>query len=219
MRADCGIRRMLAKRAAIGAWLATVIIFSGSVSGIAQESEGTPSLKSIQRVKRETINRVRQYPDIAIEFVNFEAVPLAIQSANVKEIGNSEFLGLTGFTTSSSRYTSFPNVVLTNNTDQRVTGLVLVVGNKQTRKIHGVSFNKIAIDPHGTFAVASRDWVRPERSMRIAEDGRVTKRLKPGLDSDKMWCPGAARDMVLRIGMVVFENGSRWTIDRDMDPW
>ena len=55
--------------------------------------------------------------------------------------------------------------------------------------------------------------------MRIADDGKVTKRLKPDLDSDRIWSQGPARDMVLIIGAVVFEDERRWEISSDMSPW
>lgn len=217
MRGDCARRPKLAKRAAIGACLAVAIILSVAVSGPAQESQGTQSLKAIEQAKRETTKRVRQYPDSPIEFTNFEAVPFSIQSANAKEIGNAEYLALVGFTTNSPRYTTFPKVMLTNKTDQRVTGLVLMYGNKQTKKIRGMNFMKLSIDPHGTFAVEPSDWLLPERTVRIAEDGKVTNRLKPGLDSEKMWSQGSAREMLLRIGVVVFEDGTSWEMTSDMD--
>jgi hypothetical protein len=219
MRGDCARRPTLAMHAAVGACLAVAIIFFVSKSSTAQNSEGAQSSKAIERAKRETTDRVKQYPDLSIEFANFEAVPLAIQSANSKEIGNAEYHALVGFTTDSPRYTTFPKVMLTNNTDQRVTGLVLMYGNKETKKIRGVSFTKLSIDPHGTLAVEPSDWVLPERTVRIAEDGKVTKRLKPDLDSEKVWSRGSARDMVLIIGAVVFEDGKRWEMSNDMYRW
>jgi hypothetical protein len=216
---DCARRSTLAMHAAIGACLAVATILFVSVTVTAQDGEGTQSAKAIERAKRETIDRVRLYPDFPVGFSNFEAVPLAIESANVKEIGNAEHHALVGFTTDSPRYTTFPRVMLTNNTNQRVTGLVLMYGNKETKKIRGVSFTKLSIDPHGTLSVEPGDWVLPERTVRIGENGKVTKRLKPDLDSEKVWSRGSARDMVLIIGTVVFEDGKRWEMSNDMYPW
>lgn len=168
-------------------------------------------------MKKETAKRVKQSPGLPIEFTNFEAIPLSIQTANSKEIGNAEYLALVGFTTDSPRYTTFPKVMLTNKTDQRITGLVLMYGNKQTRKIRGVSFTKLSIEPHGTFIVEPSDWVLPERTVRISDDGKATERLRPGLDSEKMWSRGPAREMLVRIASVVFEGGKRWEMSSDMD--
>jgi hypothetical protein len=95
-----------------------------------------------------------------------------------------------------------------------------MTGNcKETRKIRGVSFTKLSINPHGTLAVGPSDWVLPETTVRIADDGKVTKRLKPDLDSDRIWSQGPARDTVLIIGAVVFEDERRWEISSDMSPW
>ncbi|MEK6303377.1 MAG: hypothetical protein AABO41_21925 [Acidobacteriota bacterium] len=211
MRGHCARRPTWAKRAANGACLAAVIVLSLVANGTAQDREGAA------RLKKETAKRVKQYPGSPVQFTNFEAVPLSIQSANAKEIGNAEYLALVGSATDSPRYTTFPRVMITNRTDQRVTGLVLMYGNKQTRKIRGVSFTKLSIDPHGTFAVEPSDWVLPERTVRIADDGKVTSRLKPGLDSEKMWSHGSAHEMLVRIAAVVFEDGKRWEMSSDMD--
>lgn len=216
MRGQNARRPTWAKRAANAACLAVVIVLSVVVSGTAQDSDVTQSVKA-DRLKKQTAKRVKQYPGSPVEFTNFEAVPLSIQTANAKEIGNAEYLALVGSSTNSARYTTFPKVILTNKTDQRVTGLVLMYGNKQTRKIRGVSFTKLSIDPHGTFAVEPSDWLSPERTVRIADDGKVTSRLKPGLDSEKMWSHGSAHEMLVRIAAVVFEDGKRWEMSSDMD--
>ena len=122
-----------------------------------------------------------------------------------------------GDTSDSPRYTTFPEVKLTNNTNERVIGLVLMVGNKQTRQIHGVSLNKINIEPYGSYSVVSTDWVRPEKKVHVSASGKVVEQLKPDLDSQKMWFAAAVSDLVLRVGAVQFENGNRWELDPRMD--
>lgn len=176
------------------------------------------SLRSASdKERKQFIETVRRYPDASIDLQHFEGVPLSIQKAKVKEIGNAEYYQLTGFSSDSSRYATFPDVNLTNNTDQRVISLVLMVGNKQTRQIHGVSLNKISIEPHGSYSIVSTDWVRPEKKVRVTASGKVIELLRPDLDSEKMWFAGAASDLVLRVGAVQFENGNRWELDPRMD--
>jgi hypothetical protein len=181
--------------------------------------QATAPGQSSQRGKNEAVQRVKQYPDTPIGFENYEGVPLAIQEAKVKEIGNAEYYQLTHVTTDSPKYVSFPNVTLVNNTDQRVTSLTLVVGNKQTKRIHGVKLNHIIIEPHGSFSVKASDFVRAERTVHITQEGKAKNSLKPGLDSEKMWFQGGAEDVILVVGMVDFENGNRWMIDKSKDPW
>jgi hypothetical protein len=176
------------------------------------------SLKAAsEKEKKRFIESVRRYPDSFIDLQNFDDVPLYLQKAKVKEIGYTDYVQLTGFNSDSTRYTTFPEVTLTNNTDQRVIGLVLMVGNKQSRKIHGVSLNKISIEPHGSYTVVSTDWVRPERKIQVTASGKVNEQFKPDLDSEKMWFAGAVSDRVLRISAVQFESGNRWQMDPSMD--
>ena len=192
---------------------AVAIVFISSIA------LGQSSKRAIGEDKAEIVEKVRQYPDISIDFENYEGMPLSIQEAKVKEIGNAEYSQLTGFTTDSPKYISFPNITLTNNTDQRVVGIALAVGNKQTRKIDGVKLTNISIEPHGSYSVKASDFIRPERIVQVAKSGKVTKRLKAGLDSEKMWLRGSANDMVLILGIVEFENGNRWTMGPGKDPW
>ncbi|MEK6410209.1 MAG: hypothetical protein AABN34_25060 [Acidobacteriota bacterium] len=207
-------RFTLMNRAAVVVSVAALfIVFS---SGVTQ---GQSSKRAIGEGRAEIVEKVSQYPDSSISFENYEEVPLLIQEAKVKEIGNAEYYQLTGFTTDSPAYISFPNVTLINNTDQRVIGLTLAVGNKQTKQIHGVKLSKITIEPRGSYSVKASDFVRPERTVEVTKSGKVTNRLKPGLDSEKLWFRGSASDMVLVVGMVDFENGTRWMMDPSKDPW
>ena len=206
-------RNTLMNRVVIAISIAALVAVSTSAA------RGQSSRPVAEEGKKEIVERVKQYPDIPIGFENYEGVPLSIREAKVKEIGNAEYYQLTGFTTDSPKYVSFPNVTLINNTDQRVIGLTLAVGNKETRRIHGVKLSKITIEPHGSYSVEASDFVRPERTVQVAKSGKVTKRLKPGLDSEKIWFRGNVGDMVLVVGMVDFENGSRWIMDSSKDPW
>lgn len=201
--------------AVLSATAALVVIFVG----IRGSALGQSSKHISGNQKSEIIERVRKYPDISIGFENYEGVPLSIQEANVKEIGNVEYDQLTGLTTDLLKYVSFPNVTLTNNTDQRIIGLTLAIGNRQTKRIHGVKLSNIIIEPHGTFSVKASDFVRPERTVHITKAGKVTDRLKPDLDSEKMWFQGSASEVVIAVGMVDYENGTRWMIDSSKDPW
>lgn len=211
------------RKASLMTILATAISATATLAfvfvGISGSALGQSSKHISGSPKSEIIERVRKYPDTSIGFENYEGVPLSIQEANVKEIGNIEYNQLTGLTTDLPRYVSFPNVTLTNNTDQRIIGLMLAIGNRQTKRIHGVKLSNIIIEPHGTFSVKASDFVRPERTVHITKAGKVMNRLKPGLDSEKMWFQGSASDVVIVVGMVDYENGIRWIIDRSKDPW
>jgi hypothetical protein len=214
MRRDENKKSTLMNRAVVASSIvALVIVF---ISGLAF---GQSSKQTISKGNKEAVEKVRGYPDSFISFENYEEVPLLIQEAKAKEIGKAEYYQLTGLTTDSARYTSFPNLTLMNNTDQRVIGVTLAIANRQTRQIDGVKLTKISIEPHGSFSVKAVDFIRPERMVRVTESGKVINRLKPDLDSEKMWLRGKASDMVLIVGMVEFENGNIWMMDPSRDPW
>lgn len=218
-RGDKNMKFTLMNYRGVIVFLTVLFAFFISIGGnTGQRIAAGQSLRAASdKERKQFIESVRRYPDSSIELQSFEGVPLSIQKARVKEIGNAEFYQLTGFTSDSPRYTTFPEVKLTNNTDQRVVGLVLMVGNKQTRQIHGVSLNKISIEPHESYSVVSTDWVRPEKKVHIAASGKVIEQSKPDLDSEKMWFAAAVSDLVLRVGAVQFENGNKWQIDPSMD--
>jgi hypothetical protein len=214
MRRDENKRSTLMNRAAVSSFvIALVIVFISSLA------LGQSSTRASSKGKREIVEKVRGYPDSFISFENYEEVPLLIQEAKAKEIGKAEYYQLTGLTTDSTRYTSFPNLTLINNTNQRVIGVTLAIANRQTRQIDGVKLTKISVEPHGSFSVKAGDFIRPERTVRVTESGRAFNRLKPDLDSEKMWLRGRASDMVLIVGMVEYESGNIWMMDPSRDPW
>src|SRR5437870_13696433 len=73
------------------------------------------SSQSAQARKVALIQKIKQSPDIPINFTNFEGVPLSIQSAVTKEISATEYQQLTGGDTSGAdNFAAFPNVTLQN---------------------------------------------------------------------------------------------------------
>lgn len=193
---------------------ASFAVLLGVASGVARGQSPRPVS---DEVKQEIIDRVKGYPDVSVAFENFQGVPVTIESATVKEIGSGEYYRLTGLPGGSPGYTTFPNVRLVNNAGQRIVGLVLVAGNMPTRRLHGVQFNKISIGPDESYSVGAGDWVRRERAVAVASGGTARSRLEPGLDSERMWWPGTAGEMLLRVAVVEFENGTRWVMDPSMD--
>lgn len=205
----------LKNRAAVVVSMA--VLFFALIGGIVlgQSSKKT----DVDEGRREIVEKIRQYPESQISFENYEGLPLLIQEAKVREIGNSEYPQLTGRSTESPGYVSFPNVTLTNNTNQRVIGFALAIGNRQTREMDGVKLSKISIEPHGSYSVKASDFIRPERMVHVAKSGKVSNRLSGDLDSEKMWLQGRVSDMVLTIGIVEFEDGTIWKMDASKDPW
>jgi hypothetical protein len=212
-------RYSLNGRLGLGMCLAALIILPMSDLSTAQEIAGGRAAKAPSQTKKQVIQKVKAAPSLPTSFENFDGVPLLINEASVKEITDADYYHLTGLSKGAARYTTFPSVTLTNNTGQRITGLVLMVGDRQTRRIHGVKLYSISIDPHGSFSVKPEDWVRPEKMVRVSASGKITESSKPGLDSEKMWFPAGVADLILRVGQVEFEDGQRWVIDPRTGSW
>jgi hypothetical protein len=181
------------------------------------------NLTTAGQLKKQIIEKFKQYPDIPINSENIEGVPLLIQGAVVKQITQADYNQLTGAVTDSSKITSFPSITLLNNTDRRVTGFALLLKNNHTEQMYFVRLSKIIVEPYGTYSVLSNEWIPPDKLAQATSSGQVTTNTKkqstPDLDSQKMWLAGGANDLVVKIGMVDFESGSRWLMDRSKSSW
>lgn len=217
-KGDGGRRQYLINHLAIGMCLAALVGFSIQGKASAQDTVGQLS-RSPDRMKKRILKAVEASPDISVSLRNFEEVPVLFHEARVKQITDREHVQLTGLTKGSPTYTTFPNITLINKTDQPITGLELMVGDRQTKKIHFVSFHRVGIEPHGTFRVTSSDWVKSEKIVEVSDSGKVTKYVKPGLDSEKMWFPAGATDLVLWVGAVEFESGQKWEMEGRSASW
>jgi hypothetical protein len=205
-------------RITVGTCRAILLILFVSISG-----QNKAAIKSLHRTNQEkdTVEKVRQYQNMPIAIDNYEGIPLFIQKADVKEITNDQYYQLIGSTKGSNNYVSFPNVTLTNNTNQVVTGFALLLGNKQTKRVHWVMFNDLSIEPAASYSVRPSDWIQPEKVFRVSEEGKTTKTNRPtaDLDSEKIWLPGTIAELILRVGIVEFKEGSKWIIDESKSSW
>lgn len=170
-----------------------------------------------EQQKNESIQRVKQSPDIPINFTNFDGVPLSIQKAATKEISAAEYRQLTGGDASgANRFAAFPSVVLLNMTNKRVTQLMVTVGDRQTKKWYIVNFHAANIAPQQTFTMTAADWNRDKASKAGGDIDPQTAASKiADFDAARLWWPGGAKasDLVFRVALVEFENGEKWQVD------
>ena len=157
------------------------------------------------------IQKIKQSPDIPINFANFEGVPLSIQSAVTKEISATEYRQLTGGDTSGAdNFTAFPSVTLQNATNQVITKLMVTVGNRQTKKWFIVTFRKANIAPQQTFSMTDKSSGSENNTETETKPSKVTD-----FDTARLWWPGGARanNLVFRVALVEFEDGTKWQVD------
>ncbi len=177
---------------------------------------GRSSNRTSAPQKNDILQRVKQSPDIAINFNNFDGVPIIIQKAVTKEISASEYQKLTGGESSTAdRFATFPSITLLNSANQRIAKLMVMAGNRQTKKWYVVTFREANIAPQQIFSMTSADW-RPDKPAN-GVSASPTPATSKAIDFDlpRMWWPGGAKatDLVFRIGMVEFEDGKKWEVD------
>lgn len=172
-----------------------------------------------------SVEKVLASPDVPIRFENPAGAPLVIQSAYSKVITSAEYKQLTRDhgTSAFSQYATFPTVTLINNTDQRVTSFALLLRNKQQpERRNFVKLSKISIEPYSDYILAASEWVLPDKQVQVTASGEVikmvaggeTRQPTPDLGSQKMWLPADASDLVVKVAMVEFKDGSVWDMER-----
>jgi hypothetical protein len=109
---------------------------------------------------------------------------------------------------------TYPDVTLVNTSQKTITSFMIVVKSKADTPTSGhiVMTKDLSIDPGAAYTLASSKWMKAEKVF-VEKDGKFISSLRqPKLDSSKSWLPGAASDLTVVIGMVVFEDGSQWKV-------
>lgn len=169
-----------------------------------------------QPQNKEIVEKVMLSPDVPIRLDNLPEAPLVIQNASVKVIASAKYHTLVGSRDSRvstfSQYTTFPTVTLINTTNQRVISFSLLLNNRhEPGQTRFVKITRFGIDPDIPFTVEPFRWVHSRvQSMLSNEDG--ADRTMKVLHSPVIWLPGGANDLVVRVGMVRFEDGKTWHI-------
>jgi hypothetical protein len=172
---------------------------------------------SNERQKRKILKKLKASEAVQIYADNSQGSSLYIQEASVKEIAGDDFAILAGEPPRHFRQATFPEVTLFNSSAKTIKSFAIVVKSAADRPQSGhvLLKNSLSIPPNSAYAVASSEWIKAER-VSIQEGNKFENRLRqPGLDSAKAWIPGAASDLKVTVGLVEFEDGTRWMISRD----
>lgn len=197
--------------------LTTIVVVTSLISILMVIVIARSSRTATER-KITLIQKVKQSPDIPINFTNFDGVPLRIEGAVTKEISATDYQQLTGGDVSGAdRFAALPSITLLNVTNQRVTTLMVTVGNRQTKHWCVVTFDQANIAPGQTFSMTAADW-RRDKVSKIGNDNKTATAPSKVTDFDaaRLWWPGGARanDLVFRIAQVEFEDGKKWEVDK-----
>jgi len=167
--------------------------------------------------KKSLIERVKTLTPFQIRTENLKDSGLRIEEANVREISCEDFAALVGQSTDQYRYSSLPDVNLLNTSSKTIISFALML-HSSVDKANGARIlikKNLSIPPLSTFNLSSVEWHRTER-VAIEKDGKFEYALKRlGLDSATSWLPGEASDLKINVGMVEFNDGTRWMIPSD----
>lgn len=149
---------------------------------------------------------------VRISADNSQGSPLYIREATVKEISGEEFTRLVGEAARHFRQATFPDVVVENGSGKTVRAFALVARSAAEASDSGYILIKrgVAVAPGASFKVWSGEWPEADR-VSVDRGGKFETGLRrPGLESAKSWVAGSAADLGVTVGMVEFDDGTRW---------
>ena len=164
--------------------------------------------------KNRIVRQIRASNAVQIFVDNAQGSLLHIQDASVKEISEDDFTTLVGEPPRYSIQSTFPEVTLLNRDSRTIKSFAIIVQSAVENPKSGYVLLKrnLSITPNSTYKVNSSEWPQAER-ISIQKGGKFATRLRqPGLESARSWIRGAASDLRITVGLVEFEDGSRWKI-------
>lgn len=166
-----------------------------------------------QKEKNGLIEKIEKSADQPLRVLENADSPLRIVETKVKEITGSEFTQLTGITTDLASVSSVPEVKVVNNSGKTITGFILAIRDPKSKTLRTFSPYKVSIAPGETYTVRQDQFVISEK-VTVADDKGVRQELmRPKMDSEKFWITFAGRsDFFVTVGMVFFEDKSKWMI-------
>ena len=190
--------------------ISIVVLFSaGWLSNLnAQNNAGLDD-----RQKQRIVKKLRAASPIPIHSQDLDGSPLHIQEATVREISGDDLSKLAGEAAKHPTQATYPEVTLLNTSEKTIKAFAVMVQSSADRpdSWYGVLKRGLSITPNAALKVTSPEWLQAER-VHVHEDGKFVNRLRQlGLDSPKSWLPGAASNLRVIVGMVEFDDGTKWT--------
>jgi hypothetical protein len=157
---------------------------------------------------------VDQLPAFPITIDNSLGSELVIQNASSKEVSKTQYAMLTGEESEFTTNSTYPDVTLVNRSGKTIKSFALMVRSIVDKAQGGhvmIKYN-LGLAPGDTHMVTAKQWPMPERKTVQKGEKFVNVVQKPGLDSAKAWLPGSSNDLKVTVGLVEFEDGTRWII-------
>jgi len=186
--------------------------------GIIRSASGESIIQDKQSVA--VIEGVRETPSVSMLVDNSDSTepPLFILAADGKAIDGADYQRLTGARADASRYVTFPNLRLVNQSNLTITRFSVCMKSKLAGERNCLQFRTVKIAPSAEFLVTSKDWAGPRSKMRVKfaeKDGAFARANRTlDLDSEAIWMPGDVQDYSIELLSASFENETRWVRQR-----
>ena len=157
---------------------------------------------------------IDQLPDLPIIMDNSFGSDLVVQNATSKEVSGAQYRMLTGEESVSVANSTYPDVTLINRSAKTIKSFALLTSSTvdPSQKGHMILKSNLALTSGSTYTVTAKEWPMAERKTVQKGEQFVNVVQKLGLDSAKAWLPGRAGDLKVTVGLVEFEDGTRWII-------
>ncbi len=194
------------------------LVFSLTLVGLILTIETRSQNKSLTggNDKNSLVSKVENYPASQLRILENSNTPLRLLEAKSKEISAAEFTRLTGAATTLSSISSFPEATVQNTSDKTINMFMLIVRDPAARSMRSQVFKGLSIRPGESFSVTSERFITPEKVTYTDNKGVAVTAEKSPLESVNNWIQFAERsNFFVTVGMVVFEDGTRWTLTEE----
>lgn len=190
-------------------------MFSLTLVGLILTVEIRNQNKSLTtgKEKNSLVSKVENYPASQLRVLENSDTPLRLLEAKSKEVSAAEFTRLTSAATNLSNISSFPEARVQNTSDKTINMFMLIVRDPFARSMRSQVFKGLSIRPGESFSVTSERFITPEKVTYTDNKGVAVTAEKSRLESVNNWVQFAERsNFFVTVGMVVFEDGTSWTV-------
>jgi hypothetical protein len=196
-----------------------ILWFSGCVAvlvaGITLSNTASVASNNNKELqKQQPIQTIDQVNALPITMDNSFGSELFIQDAKSKEVSGTQYRMLTGEESDFTSHSTYPDVTVVNRSTKTIKSFALIVRSLVDKDQRGyviIKYN-VALTPGSTYTVTAREWPMAERKTVQKDEKFVNVAQQPSVDSAKAWLSGSVNDLKVTVGLVEYEDGTRWII-------
>ncbi len=160
--------------------------------------------------KDDLTEQIEKSPDFSLTIEQDEDAPMKILEAKVKEISLSDYEKLTSEKSELQKIISVPQVKMVNVSDKTITGVSLLIDDKEAEIGKGIYLREQNIKPGETFNVSRAGFVRPEQITSVNDAGNISSINKNPMKNSAFWLPFPDNNRLKVRTFVEFSDGTKW---------